>query len=122
MELTLYTEDFFDSAHFIADYVGKCAQLHGHTWKVCVWVRGREEEMAKNGILWDFGILKKAAKKLDHGQLNEIVPVNPTSENLAIYFYRELKKDRPELLFRIRLYENISSRQSWCETGDFGDA
>jgi 6-pyruvoyltetrahydropterin/6-carboxytetrahydropterin synthase len=122
MNLTLYTEDFFDSAHFIRDYEGKCAHLHGHTWKVCVWVKGQEGDVAKNGILWDFGNLKQAAKKLDHVQLNDVLTVNPTSENLALHFYNELKKDRPELLFRVRLYENIASRQSWCETGDFTDA
>jgi 6-pyruvoyltetrahydropterin/6-carboxytetrahydropterin synthase len=32
----LSTEFTFDSAHFIRDYDGPCAQMHGHTYKVRV--------------------------------------------------------------------------------------
>ncbi|MBN1409751.1 MAG: 6-carboxytetrahydropterin synthase [Spirochaetales bacterium] len=119
MELTLYTENYFDAAHFIRDYDGKCAHIHGHTWKVCVWVRGKKKDIAPNGIMWDFGNLKEVIRKFDHSQLNDVLSVNPTSENIALYLYREMKKGRPELLFKVRLYENTTSRQSYCETGDF---
>lgn len=30
----LKTEAFFDSAHFLADYHGRCENLHGHRWRL----------------------------------------------------------------------------------------
>ena len=32
----------FDSAHFLKDYDGKCANIHGHRWKVLI-TAGAEE-------------------------------------------------------------------------------
>ncbi|MBR3731611.1 MAG: 6-carboxytetrahydropterin synthase, partial [Spirochaetales bacterium] len=44
MQITIYTEDYFDAAHHLENYNGKCAERHGHTWQVCVWVRGDESQ------------------------------------------------------------------------------
>lgn len=117
--LTLYTEEFFSSAHRLQDYEGKCSQLHGHTWKVCVWVRGDEKLKNKIGLLWDFNNLKKIINDLDHKYLNDIIQGNPSVENLTTYIYRSVKKDFPKLQFRIRVYESIIKKESFCETGDF---
>ena len=73
MMITLYTECFFDSAHFIESHPWKCANLHGHTWKVGVWVKGDSELRDKTGILWDFGNLKTITEDLDHKNLNNIL-------------------------------------------------
>lgn len=121
MVLTLYKEDFFDSAHSLCDYEGKCSELHGHTWKLSVWVRGEESELQPNGILWDFSNIKKITAKLDHKNLNEVLDVNPTAENLSLYIYRELKRDYSKLQFKVRVYENSLTRIAYCETGDFND-
>jgi 6-pyruvoyltetrahydropterin/6-carboxytetrahydropterin synthase len=118
MDLTLYTETYFDSAHFIQGHEGKCAALHGHTWKVCLWIKGQESQLDANGILWDFGKLKKLCERYDHRTLNEVMEGNPTAERLVSEIYRLIKAERPELGFRIRVYENIVSRESWCEGGD----
>jgi len=32
MKLTLHTEGWFDSAHCLKNYKGKCANVHGHTY------------------------------------------------------------------------------------------
>lgn len=119
MILTLYTEGFFDSAHYLNNYEGKCAHLHGHTWKVCVWVKGSEEQKKADGILWDFNNLKKITQVFDHACLNEVMTENPTAENISLFIYRALKKDDPGLEFKVRLYENALSKNSFCETGDF---
>lgn len=119
MKLTLYTEDFFNAAHSLSDYVGKCASVHGHTWKVCLWIRGDESEIAPNGLLWDFGNIKKVKNELDHKNLNDILDFNPTVENLSLYLYKKLKKESPALEFTIRIYENALSKNSYCELGDF---
>jgi len=88
MELTLYTEDYFDSAHFLKNYDGKCSELHGHTWKVSVWVRGDEKFRDKSGILWDFGNIKKIINLLDHKNLNDLFDESPSVENLVLFILK----------------------------------
>jgi 6-pyruvoyltetrahydropterin/6-carboxytetrahydropterin synthase len=117
--LTIYTEGFFNSAHFLKNYDGKCAQLHGHTWKVCVWIKGDESKCNHIGLLWDFNNLNQLIDSLDHKNLNNIIKFNPTVENITLYIYQSLKKNRPELQFKIRTYESIIKKESYCETGDF---
>ncbi len=119
MILTLYTEDFFDAAHFLECYNGKCSNMHGHTWKVCVWVRGDDKYLDKSGILWDFTKLKKFIKEFDHKVLNNIFDFNPTAENLTLYLIKKFKHDCDYLDFKVRIYENYTSRKSYCEAGDF---
>ncbi len=119
MMITLYTEEYFSAAHCIEGYDGKCAQLHGHTWKVCVWVRGDETLKQANGLLWDFNNLKRVTSSFDHAYLNDAIEGNPTVENLTAHIYGELKRDYAGLGFKVRVYENLHSRQSYCEAGDF---
>ena len=119
MILTLYTEDVVDAAHMLKGYDGKCSVLHGHTWKITVKVKGDESLRDETGILWDFGNLKKETSKMDHNNLNEVLQVNPTAENIALYLYRKFKKQSPDLLFNIRVYESAVLKEAWCETGDF---
>ena len=60
----LKTEATFDSAHFLRGYNGKCANLHGHTWRVEVTV-GSDTLTAsgeQRGMVIDFADLKKAVR------------------------------------------------------------
>jgi len=97
-EVTVTRE--FCSAHFLRDYVGKCANLHGHNWKVAVSFRG--SETAENGILIDFLVIGRALdtllEQLDHGVINDIPPFDtesPTSERLAQWFFSEIRRCLP---------------------------
>ncbi len=71
---TVRIEDSFAAAHYIKNYHGKCENLHGHNYKVRVYVKGNE--LDKGGMLLDFSILKRALKEvfkdLDHKNLNDI--------------------------------------------------
>lgn len=87
----------FASAHTLRGYPGACARMHGHNWKVEVEVKARALDEVGMGV--DFKVIKTAARdigdRLDHRYLNELEPfteVNPTAENIAAYFYRELVK------------------------------
>lgn len=63
-------------------YESKCTQLHGHNWRVRVYCKS--EELDENGMVADFTHIKQAIHGyLDHGYLNELLPVNPTAENIA---------------------------------------
>lgn len=122
MLLRLYTETVIDSCHKLIGYDGKCQNLHGHSWKICVWIRGDSKYKDEVGILFDFGNIKSIKEKYDHKLLNEIPPfdrINPTAENISETIYNELNSIRPELDFKIRVYETAVGKETYCEVGDF---
>jgi len=122
MELTIHTEQWYDAAHHLENYNGACANLHGHTYKVEIWIRGDEEQLDEAGILYDFGNLKKLSKILDHspeGDINNIIKKNSTAENQVLWFYKNLKKDFEHLKFKVRVYEQLQPKESYAECGDF---
>ena len=88
----------FAAAHQLRDFGGKCENLHGHNWKVEVYVSGQKLE--DNGLLIDFKIIKDKTKeileRLDHKFINEIEyfkKTNPSSENIARYIFDSLAHD-----------------------------
>lgn len=119
MKIKLYTEELIKSAHQLNLYKGKCSQLHGHTWKICVWVEGDQSQQDEVGILWDFGNLKKITNQMDHKFLNDVITVNPTAENICIYIYTRLKDQKKDLLYKVRVYESIIDTKSYSQVGDF---
>ena len=101
----------FDAAHKLPDYNGKCANLHGHSWKLQVAIEG--EVNLNTGMIIDFKELKekvneKVVKKLDHSYLNNFIE-NPTCENILLWIKEQLIDLNPK---SIRLYE---SETSFCE-------
>ncbi|MDX2266573.1 MAG: 6-carboxytetrahydropterin synthase QueD [Bryobacter sp.] len=90
-------EQHFSAAHLLRNYPGKCAQLHGHNYKVQVTIEG--PALDSLGMLVEFEVIKKALApwidRFDHGYLNEIPPfdqTNPTAENLAKFFWEVVDK------------------------------
>jgi len=102
----------FAAAHQLREVGGRCENLHGHTWKVEVFLRG--EELEEKGILIDFrevkSIVKEWVEKLDHCYLNDVLKsMNPTTENLARYLFENLEKDigsRRAILSKVRVWES----------------
>jgi 6-pyruvoyltetrahydropterin/6-carboxytetrahydropterin synthase len=97
MAYELMVETAFDAAHQLVGYDGPCEKLHGHTWKVQVFIKGNK--LNKLGMLIDFKEVKLmvqfAVSKLDHTNLNTIPyfrKVNPTSENVAKYIFDQVSK------------------------------
>jgi 6-pyruvoyltetrahydropterin/6-carboxytetrahydropterin synthase len=70
-----------DSSHQIPGHPGKCARLHGHTYRFEVWVSGPVDE--STGMLVDFYELKTLIDAWDHRHLNDEVDFIPTAELLA---------------------------------------
>jgi len=92
-ELKILTQ--FSAAHRLENFNGKCEALHGHNWKVEVFLQGRELDDA--GLLMDFGVIKarvnEVLEEIDHKYLNELPAFkdqNPSSENLASYLFERL--------------------------------
>lgn len=63
-------------------YESKCSNLHGHNWIITVECRSRE--LNADGMVADFSVVKNMLfEKLDHKVLNDVLPFNPTAENIA---------------------------------------
>ncbi len=64
------------------DYESKCNQIHGHNWVFTIYCKAKE--LNENGMVVDFACIKKLVdEKLDHKYINDVLPFNPTAENLA---------------------------------------
>ena len=63
-------------------YESPCQNLHGHNWNITVYCK--RDQLDENGMVIDFNVLKDMVhKQLDHKNLNEVLPFNPTAENIA---------------------------------------
>ena len=115
----LKTEACFDSAHFLTDYFGKCENLHGHRWRMVVYLRQGElqGEGTMRDMVLDFGEFKRRVRSLaeefDHSFLVEegslsaatvevlegegfslkVLPFRTTAENLARHFCERLREE-----------------------------
>ena len=135
------TKEFkFEMAHALYGYDGLCANIHGHSYKLWVTVKGEvknENGHTKDGMLMDFTDLKSIVKpeivdKYDHSLvLNANSPhanldlsafnkvyyldYQPTSENLVLDFANFIKEQLPigvELL-KLVLSETATSFAEW---------
>lgn len=130
----------FDSAHFLTGYHGKCANLHGHRWKIEVTAGGDylRESGEQRGMVMDFGVLKREVKELadsyDHAFIYEdgslrvetvaalkseqfrliAVPYRPTAENFASAFYWKLRQDGIPVL-SVTVYESPENAATYSE-------
>jgi len=126
----LKAEQSFDSAHFLSGYNGKCANIHGHRWKVVVEIKSDKliEGGQQDGMIIDFGDLKKDLKEIvddhDHALIIQkdtmrketlkclleddykVIELDfrPTAENFSCYFYNTLK-DKGYDVKRVYVYE-----------------
>ena len=110
-------------AHQLREFEGRCENLHGHNWKIEVFVSG--EDLEPNGILIDFKKVKTATEKvideLDHKFLNDMdyfKEVNPSSENIARYIFKALGHtldSRKVRVSRITAWESDTACASYTE-------
>ncbi|MBI3649586.1 MAG: 6-carboxytetrahydropterin synthase QueD [Acidobacteria bacterium] len=111
-------EEEFSAAHALRGYRGKCENLHGHNYKVEVYVRGKDLDHI--GMLVDFTHLKAVTRQLiralDHRNLNELPPfdqeLNPSAENLAGFLLhhiaQQVNTERAKV-YKIRVWETSTS-------------
>lgn len=102
---------YIDSAHCIPEHK-TCGEMHGHTYKVEVVVKGKKDK--KTHMVIDFGDLKKIVKEVlaeyDHRSLNDVIET-PTCENLCDSIYTKLEK-RLNFPFTLKVWEG---RDKWIE-------
>lgn len=98
MIYTICKEFRFEAAHRLPFHDGKCARLHGHSWKGRVYLQSGQliPDGPKQGMVMDYGDVKKVLDSiidtyLDHHYLNESLNlVNPTSEEVARWVFEHL--------------------------------
>lgn len=133
MQLRLTKEFSFQMAHALTGYDGKCRNLHGHNYRLLVSVEGSpidDLDNAKNGMVVDFGDIKKIVERqiidvYDHAlvvtansvfaDIHEtkliVTDFQPTCEKLLLDFAKRLDGSFPSgiRLAALRLYETDSS-------------
>lgn len=63
-------------------YESGCKNVHGHNWIITVTCQA--EKPNDSGMVVDFSHVKTVVKdRLDHQNLNDVLPFNPTAENIA---------------------------------------
>ena len=135
------TKEFkFEMAHALHGYDGLCANIHGHSYRLWVTVRGdvkKENKHIKDGMVIDFMDLKSIIKptiinKYDHSLVLNAnsphanldlsafdkvyyLPYQPTSENLVSDFANSITSLLPENveLLKVVLSETVSSFAEW---------
>ncbi|MGU3376202.1 6-pyruvoyl trahydropterin synthase family protein [Chryseobacterium sp. M5A1_1a] len=133
----------FETAHVLYNYDGKCKNMHGHSYKLFVTVKGKpinDIENPKNGMVVDFGDIKSIVKSeivdvWDHSVLlNALTPhkelgddleqrghkviycsFQPTCENMLYAIAAKVKSRLPEgiSLAYLKLHETENSYGEW---------
>ena len=142
-KIRLTKEFSFESAHALDGYDGLCREIHGHSYRLFVTIKGEpicEEGNPKMGMVMDFGDLKRIVNseivdRLDHSfvlrdseqnmelkamlgaKFNKVVLVDyqPTCENMLADFAARLQKALPAnvQLYSLRLHETATSYAEW---------
>lgn len=144
MDKIRLTKSFtFEMAHALEGYDGECKNLHGHSFRLDVTLRGTplyQPGHPKDGMMMDFKDLKKLVQTrvlgvFDHALvLNEstpatvvealkdnyekvvLLPFQPTSENMLLLMADKIRADLPGNveLYRLVLHETATSSAEWC--------
>jgi len=84
-------------------YESKCQQLHGHNWIITIHCKSRE--LNQDGMVADFTQIKNLIRdQLDHSNLNEVLPFNPTAENIARWIC-----DNVPFCYRVEVEESFGN-------------
>lgn len=144
MAVVRITKEFsFEMAHALEGYDGACSQIHGHSYKLFVTVKGVPQEDAsdpKYGMVMDFGELKKIVNTLivdryDHAvvlresegnsdvvkclssKFGRVITTDyqPTCENMISRFAGMISAALPGgvALHSVKLHETATSYAEW---------
>jgi len=109
----VFVERSFEAAHSLGMLppTHKCHGVHGHHYTIRVYCTGPVDE---RGFVIDYGDIKEALdpliKRVDHSFLNEELAMEqPSTENLARWFWFELSTQIGHVLDHIEIRETNSN-------------
>ncbi len=142
-DIRLTKEFTLETGHALYGYDGKCKNIHGHSYKLAVTVKGKpiaDTDHVKLGMVMDFGDLKKivnrevidpfdhatvfnkdtphkelANKLAERGHKVILADYQPTCENLVQDFAARINANLPEgvELFSLKLRETETAYAEW---------
>lgn len=100
-------------------YGSKCENLHGHNWLIDIQIMS--DELTDYGMVLDFVVIKKLIhERLDHANLNEILDINPTAENIATWirdtitdYLDDEQADRLVFVSKVKVQESEGNIAEW---------
>ncbi len=104
----------FEAAHHLPGHNGKCARLHGHSYKLEVTVTAPlQTHGSSEGMVLDFSDLnvvveREVIQQWDHQFLNDLLPFRTTAENLAQEIFQRLSRADLNVV-KIRLWETAKA-------------
>lgn len=115
---TIFKDFQFAAAHAIRGHTRGCENLHGHNYRVRVYVAARELDGL--GMVLDFADLKAIVQEVvgpfDHRVINDVPPFderNTTAEKLSEYVFEEVGRrlagEARVRVTRVEVWENESS-------------
>lgn len=128
----LKSEIEFDSAHYLSGYEGKCANIHGHRYRLVVKIKNKELKKtgSNRGMVEDFSSVKQMLKEVhdyfDHKLIVEddevgrnlsnllegsiqkfdyvFVPYRPTVEEMSRHIFNMIK-EKNNNIYEVELFE-----------------
>lgn len=140
MYIRITKEFTFEMAHALLNHDGPCKNIHGHSYKLAVTIKGipiKSANHPKTGMVADFKDIKKIVadhiiQHFDHALLINynsppeliatlnsqkllLTDFQPTCENILIHIAKTLQQVLPEniLLHHLCLRETDSSYAEW---------
>ena len=93
--MTVTREMTFDSAHMLSNYVGKCHNLHGHTYKLQVTLKGVVD--GETGMVMDFQTLDQYIRSVidsyDHAIIFSSEKYRKEPENELLHWAKKFGMD-----------------------------
>ena len=118
MTYKINKEFTFDSAHSL-DHLPeghKCRNLHGHTYTAIFFFKSKE--LDNNWFVMDLVELKPIKEYidtyLDHQNLNNVLEVPTTIENIAKFLYDKFKPEY-KFLYKVSVAETPKSKGEYTE-------
>lgn len=92
-------------AHYVTtDRRTKCEELHGHNWIVIVHCKSMT--LNEDGMVTDFTVIKQnIMSRIDHKNLNEVLPFSTTAENIAKWIC-----DETENCYKVEIWESENNK------------
>jgi len=108
----------FESGHYLTDLpdTHKCTRPHGHNY--VLRVEFASETLDRTGFIIDYFDIKPIKDYIDaewdHRMLNDVLPFNPTVENMVKFLFDKFKPIFPQLVC-VTLQETPTTFASYYE-------